>query len=73
MSHFYINIVHRPEMVPEYIQKEADRGKQEDLRRSGVVQESLDIFRLQQQIAHENGLRTTIQMTYSSLFNQEDG
>ena len=71
MSHFYINIVHRPEMVPEYIQKEADRGKQEDLRRSGVVQESLDIFRLQQQIAHENGLRTTIQMTYSSLFNQE--
>jgi len=36
-----------------------------------VVSESLDIFRLQQNIAHQNGLRTTIQMTYSSLFNDE--
>ena len=34
-------------------------------------QESLDIFRTQQQIAHEHGLRTTIQMTYASLFNAE--
>jgi hypothetical protein len=71
MSHFYVNIVHRPEMVPEYIQKEAQQGKKEDLTRGRVVQESLDIFRTQQQIAHENGLRTTIQMTFSSLFNQE--
>ena len=71
MSHFYVNIVHRPEMVPEYIQKEAEQGKMEDLTRGRVVQESLDIFRTQQHIAHENGLRTTIQMTYSSLFNQE--
>ncbi len=71
MSHFYVNIVHRPEMVPEYIQKEAERGKKEDLTRDRVVQESLDIFRTQQHIAHENGLRTTIQMTYSSLFNLE--
>lgn len=71
MSMFYINIVHRPEMVPEYIQKEAEQGKVEDLTRSAVLQESLDIFRAQQQIAHENGLRTTIQMTYASLFNAE--
>jgi hypothetical protein len=71
MSHFYVNIVHRPEMVPEYLQKEAERGKKEDLTRDRVVQESLDIFRTQQHIAHENGLRTTIQMTYASLFNQE--
>ena len=71
MSTFYLNIVHRPEMVPEYIQKEAEQGKVEDLRRYSVLQESLDIFRTQQQIAHENGLRTTIQMTYASLFNAE--
>ncbi len=71
MSTFYLNIVHRPEMVPEYIQKEAEQGKVEDLRRSSVLQESLDIFRNQQQIAHENGLRTTIQMTYASLFNTD--
>jgi hypothetical protein len=71
MSTFYVNIVHRPEMVPEYIQKEAEHGKAEDLTRNSVLQESLDIFRTQQQIAHENGLRTTIQMTYASLFNAE--
>ncbi len=71
MNAFYVTIIHRPEMVPEYIQKEAETGKQEDLSRSGVIQESLDIFRTQQQIAHERGLRTTIQMTYASLFNEE--
>ncbi|MBN1221436.1 MAG: hypothetical protein JXM69_21120 [Anaerolineae bacterium] len=71
MSRFYINIVHRPEMVPEYIQKEAEEGKTEDLTRNAVIQESLDIFRTQQQVAHDNGLRTTIQMTYASLFNEE--
>ena len=71
MGKFYLNIVHRPEMVPEYLQKEAEQGKKEDLSRSGVLQESLDIFRTQQKIAHDNGLKTTIQMTYASLFNSE--
>ena len=71
MADFYLNIIHRPEMVPEYIQKEAEQGKVEDLTRNTVLQESLDIFRTQQQIAHENGLCTTIQMTYASLFNAE--
>ncbi len=71
MSEFYVTIIHRPEMVPEYLQKGAEEGKQEDLARSAVIQESLDIFRTQQQIAHGNGLRTTIQMTYASLFNSE--
>ena len=66
-----MTIVHRPEMVPEYIQKEVEQGKKEDLTRTAILQESLEIFRLQQQIAHENGMRTTIQMTYASLFNQE--
>jgi hypothetical protein len=71
MNKFYVTIIHRPEMVPEYIQKEAETGKQEDLSRNNVIQESLDIFRTQQQIAHEHGLRTTIQMTYASLYNEE--
>ena len=71
MTGFYLNIVHRPEMVPEYLQKEAEQGKVEDLTRSAVLQESLEIFRTQQQTAHDQGLRTTIQMTYASLFNAE--
>ena len=71
MSEFYVTIIHRPEMVPEYLQKGVEEGKQEDLTRSGVIQESLDIIRTQQKIAHDNGLRTTIQMTYASLFNAE--
>ena len=71
MSAFYLTIIHRPELVPEYIQKDAEHGKKEDSTRSAVLQESLDIFRTQQHIAHENGLRTTIQMTYASLFNDE--
>ncbi|MBN1310971.1 MAG: hypothetical protein JXB30_06080 [Anaerolineae bacterium] len=71
MSDFYVTIIHRPEMVPEYIQKEAEQGKKEDLTRSEVLRESLNIFRTQQQAAHDNGLRTTIQMTYASLFNEE--
>ena len=71
MENFYLSVVHRPEMVPEYLQKEAEQGKAEDLGRSEVIRESLDIFRTQQRIAHQNGIRTTIQMTYASLFNDE--
>ena len=71
MSEFYVTIIHRPEMVPEYIQKEQGHGKNEDISRKSVLRESLDIFRTQQQIAHDNDLRTTIQMTYASLFNEE--
>ncbi len=68
---FYLTVIHRPEMVPEYLQKEAEAGKAEDIGRGEVIKESLDIFRTQQRIAHENGIRTTIQMTYASLFNTE--
>ncbi len=58
-------------MVPEYAEKVTGHGKQEDIGREALLSESLDIFRLQQDIAHKNGLRTTIQMTYASLFNDE--
>jgi hypothetical protein len=71
MTTFYLTVIHRPEMVPEYLQKEAEEGQTEDIGRSDVITESLDIFRTQQRIAHENGIRTTIQMTYASLFNEE--
>ena len=71
MTSFYLTVVHRPEMVPEYLQKGAEEGKAEDIGRSEVISESLDIFRTQQRIAHDNGIRTTIQMTYASLFNAE--
>ena len=66
MSTFVINIIHRPEMVPEYAEKVTGHGQAENIGRKALLTESLDIFKLQQQCAHENGLKTTIQMTYAS-------
>ena len=71
MDQFILNIIHRPEMVPEYAEKVTGQGKAEDLGRKALLTESLDIFRTQQECAHKNGLKTTIQMTYASLFNDE--
>lgn len=71
MGKFILNIIHRPEMVPEYAEKVTGQGKKEDISRKSLLTESLDIFRLQQKIAHDNGFKTTIQMTYASLFNEE--
>ena len=71
MNEFILNIIHRPEMVPEYAEKVTGHGKAEDLGRKALLTESLDIFKTQQECAHKNGLKTTIQMTYASLFNAE--
>ncbi len=71
MGQFIVNIIHRPELLPEYIDRSAQAGQAEEVGKREVIGESLDIFRLQQEIAHRNGLRTTIQMTYASLFNAE--
>ena len=71
MDKFILNVVHRPELMPEYITTDAQAGKAEDLGGQEVVGESLDIFRLQQDIAHANGIKCTIQMTYASLYNDE--
>lgn len=67
---FVLNIVHRPEMVPEYAEKALNSDK-DNLTNKSLLKESLDIFITQQSIAHKNGLKTTIQMTYASLFNDE--
>ena len=71
MDKMILNIIHRPEMVPEYAEKLTGHGKEEDIGRKALLTESLDIFKLQQDTAHKNGLKTTIQMTYASLFNDE--
>ncbi|MCL2052571.1 MAG: hypothetical protein FWG91_12710 [Lachnospiraceae bacterium] len=71
MDNLILNIIHRPEMVPEYAEKLTGHGKEEDIGRKALLTESLDIFKLQQETAHKNGLKTTIQMTYASLFNEE--
>lgn len=71
MGDFIINIVHRPEMMPEYSATVTGQGKKEDIGDKKILTDSLDIFRTQQRLAHENGLKTTIQMTYASLFNEE--
>ena len=59
---FVVNIIHRPELSPEYAEKALGGAK-------GVRDESLDIFRFQQDTAHKYGLKTTIQITYASLFS----
>ena len=60
-----LNLVHRPELAPEY----ALNGAQ--VTKANIEKQSLDIFLLQQDIAHKNGLKTTIQMTYAALFSPE--
>ena len=71
MDTFVLNVIHRPEMVPEYAEKIVNHGKSEDITKKSLLQESLDIFKLQQEIVHNDGIKTTIQMTYSSLCNEE--
>ena len=71
MDQFIVNIIHRPEMVPEYAEKVTGHGQAEDIGRKALLTESLDIFKIQQECAHKNGLKTTIEMTYASLFNDE--
>lgn len=71
MDRFIVNIIHRPEMVPEYAEKVTGHGKEEDIGRESLLTESLDIFKFQQETAHKNGLKTTIQITYAALFNEE--
>lgn len=66
-----LNIVHRPEMIPEYAETAMTRDAYGETPKTALLRESLDIFRLQQEIAHKNGLKTTIQMAYASLFNEE--
>ncbi len=71
MDKFILTVIHRPEMVPEYSATVTGQGKEEDIRERRTLTESLDIFKTQQKIAHENGLKVTIHMTYGSLFNAE--
>ena len=63
-NEFVVNIIHRPELSPEYAMRAL--GKKES-----VKDESLDIFLFQQATAHKYGLKTTIQITYASLFSNE--
>ena len=57
MDQFVLNIIHRPEMVPEYAEKVTGQGKAEDIGRKALLTESLDIFKVQQECAHKNGLK----------------
>jgi len=65
-----LNLVHRPELNPEYAEVINSIGLKE-VHAQKQIGESLDIFKTQQEIAHRHGLKTTIQMTYGSLFNDE--
>ena len=78
MDKFIVNIIHRPEMVPEYSATVTGQGKEEDIGDKKLITESLDIFKTQQRLAHEAGLKTTIQMKYKTkdfciwMFSMED-
>ena len=52
---FILNVIHRPEMVPEYAEKVTGHGKEENISRKALLTESLAIFKTQQAIAHKNG------------------
>jgi hypothetical protein len=71
MEQFIVNIIHRIELSPEYSQKATQQGEKENIGSSALTEESVEIFKTQQRLAHENGLRTTIQMTYASLYSEE--
>lgn len=60
-----LNLIHRIELSPEYAEKVS--GK----KVGSLNEESLAIFRFQQDAAHKYGLKTTIQITYASLFSKE--
>ena len=64
-NEFVVNIIHRPELAPEYAAKTSGADPK------AVVRESLGIFLFQQEAAHKNGLKTTIHITYASLFNDD--
>ena len=63
-TQFVVNIIHRPELSPEYAEKALGKAEK-------VQDESLQIFKFQQEAAHKNNLKTTIQITYASLFSDE--
>ena len=71
MSDFVVNIIHRPELAPEYAEKVTGHGKADDIGRKSLLDESESIFRFQQDTAHKNGLKTTIQITYAALFSEQ--
>jgi hypothetical protein len=68
---FVVNIIHRPELSPEYAEKVNGTNKKEGSGEKSLNDESIEIFKTQQRLAHEQGLKTTIQMTYASLFSDE--
>ena len=56
-NEFIVNIIHRPELSPEYAEKSGGKKLKD------VASESVDIFLFQQEAAHKNGLKTTIHIT----------
>ena len=60
-----LNVIHRIELSPEYAEKLT--GK----KVGSLNEESINIFRFQQDTAHKYGIKTTIQITYASLFSKE--
>ena len=62
-NEFVVNIIHRPELAPEYAAKTSGADAK------AVVRESLGIFLFQQEAAHKNGLKTCLS-TYMTEMSQ---
>ena len=50
MDKFILNVIHRPEMVPEYSATVTGQGKEEDIGDKALLTESLDIFKIQKSL-----------------------
>ena len=44
LEKFVVNIIHRPEMVPEYAEKVTGHGKEEDIGRKALLTESTRLY-----------------------------
>ena len=52
-----LNVVHRPEMMPEYAETVSAQGANGALASGALVRESLDIFRLQHDLIRDDMIR----------------
>ena len=68
-----LNLIHRPEMVPEYAETLMAHDAKGNAKNGAILQESLDIFRVQQEIAHKNGIKTFVKLRKVEEYGLTDG
>lgn len=73
MERFILNVVHRPEMVPEYAEKVTGHGKEEDISRKGCLGRALNfIIKEAVELALEHHRRYAMLKRFEG-FGKEEG